>query len=352
MKTVSPPSSKTRASRSIRFAASLVCVAAITGSALGAVSEAPISRSGLAKALVSAFDNLFGGPHAGYRAVHARGVLLDGTFTPSAEAASLTRAVHVSGGAVPVLARFSNFAGVPDIADNDGDAASPRGMSIKFLLPGGGSTDIVAHSFNGFPASTPEDFLAFLQAAGSGDKEGFAAFVAGHPAAKRFVEAPKPSPESYATETFYGVNAFLFSNADGVERYGKYVIVPEEGARHLSSDEAAARDPNYLHADLEQRLPATPFRFRLMVQLQGEGDSTIDGAFPWPADRPMVELGVVEISAIASDNEARQRDMLFTPLSLVGGIAPSEDPMLSARTRAYRVSYNRRAQGGAVAASQ
>jgi catalase len=38
---------------------------------------------------------------------------------------------------VPVVVRFSDFAGVPSIPDTD-PRASPRGMAIKFKLPDGG----------------------------------------------------------------------------------------------------------------------------------------------------------------------------------------------------------------------
>ena len=38
-----------------------------------------------------------GGRYDGHRAAHAKGVVLTGTFTPTAEAAQLTRAAHFAG---------------------------------------------------------------------------------------------------------------------------------------------------------------------------------------------------------------------------------------------------------------
>ncbi len=319
--------------------AGLPLLGLVTAAAAGGAEPRPAA---VARQIVGQFDSLFGGPHEGARAVHAKGILLEGRFVPAAGARSLTRAVHVQGPDVPVLVRFSDFAGIPTVPDN-ADGAVPKGMAIKFMLPDGGSTDIVAHSYDGFPAATPEEFLAFLRALSSGEAA-FARHVASHPAARRFVEAPKPEPASFATESFYGVNAFRFTNAEGTQRFGKYVIVPEAGEAHLTADEAAAKDADYLMDDIADRLRAAPVRFALKVQLAGPGDSLVDGSLPWPKDRQTVTLGTIEISSVAADNAARQRDLLFTPLSLVGGIAPSDDPMLLARTRAYRISHDRRRQ--------
>src|SRR6266513_6464275 len=103
------------------------------------------------------------GPHPGFRPVHAKGILLSGTFTPSSAAASLTRAQHAVQGSTAVTVRFSDGTGVPLIPDNDPNA-DPRGMAIRFNLAEHVHTDIVAHSANGFPATTGQEFLEFCGA--------------------------------------------------------------------------------------------------------------------------------------------------------------------------------------------
>src|SRR5438552_12007742 len=82
--------------------------------------------------LVDALNTIFG-IHPGYRAVHAKGIVCEGTFTPASAAASLSRAAHFQRDSVPVTVRFSNFAGVPTIPDGDPNA-SPRGLGINFHL--------------------------------------------------------------------------------------------------------------------------------------------------------------------------------------------------------------------------
>lgn len=73
----------------------------------------------LSQDIIEGFDKVDGGVHPGFRPAHAKGILLTGVFTPSAEAASLTRAPHTRRNSTPVTVRFSNFAGIPTVPDND-----------------------------------------------------------------------------------------------------------------------------------------------------------------------------------------------------------------------------------------
>ncbi len=99
--------------------------------------------------LLEQFYTIFGS-HAGYRPAHAKGIFLTGSFSPSPEAHSLTRAPHIARESTPVTVRFSNSTGLPMIPDNDPNA-DPRGMAIRFHLGEHVHTDIVSHSTDGFP---------------------------------------------------------------------------------------------------------------------------------------------------------------------------------------------------------
>src|SRR5271169_6732560 len=116
----------------------------------------------LSQSLLKQFDALFG-LHPGFRAAHAKGMMLTGTFTPSARAGSLTRAPHMLRASTPVSARFSSSTGVPVIPDNDPNA-DPRGLAIRFHLAEHSHTDIVSHSTDGFPTHTGDEFLEMLRA--------------------------------------------------------------------------------------------------------------------------------------------------------------------------------------------
>ena len=82
---------------------------------------------------------------------------------------SVSKALHFKH-EVPVTVRFSASSGMPKIADADPRAA-PRGLAIRFRLPDGSDTDLVTHSYNGFPAKNPDEFQQFFLAI-AGSKPG------------------------------------------------------------------------------------------------------------------------------------------------------------------------------------
>src|SRR6516164_3502902 len=203
--------------------------------------------------LLGVLDELSGGVHPGFRPAHAKGLMCAGTFRPSREAAELTRAPHAARPSTPVTVRDSDSTGLPTIPDNDPARSGPRGIAVRFHLAEHVHTDIVAHSANGFPVRTGEEFLRFLRAAaaaGAGRPEAIGAFLAAHPNAQRFVETPKPIPTSFAREAFFAVTAFRFTNAAGVSRHGRFRIRPEAGTEYLTNDEAARKPPNFLFDEI------------------------------------------------------------------------------------------------------
>ncbi len=121
----------------------------------------------LSQDLLQQFDTIFG-LHPGFRPAHAKGTMLTGTFTPSSDAASLTRAPHIQRESTPVTVRFSDSTGLPLVPDNDPNA-NPRGLAIRFQLGEHVHTDIVSHSTDGFPTRTGQEFLEFLRALASSD---------------------------------------------------------------------------------------------------------------------------------------------------------------------------------------
>ncbi|MEO6779761.1 MAG: catalase family peroxidase [Bradyrhizobium sp.] len=301
--------------------------------------------------LVDALNAIFGS-HAGYRPLHAKGIVCEGTFAPSGRAAWLTRAPHLQSEPSPVTVRFSDFSGVPSVPDGD-PTASPRGMAIRFHLPSRASTDLIAHSYRGFPAATPEEFLTFLRALASSGPDApkptaLEKFLATHPQAKLFAMAPKPTPASFATEAYYAVDAFRFTNRDGASRYGRYRIIPDGGAKHLDTVEAARRPASFLFDELADRLSQGPIKFYIAVQLAEEGDTIEDPSLPWPDERPQVEFGVLTVTARVADSAAVEQKLDFDPSRLVDGIELSGDPILLVRSAVYAIARRRRLAGVAA----
>ena len=304
--------------------------------------------SALSRDVMEAFDNL-NGPQPGFRPAHAKGILLAGVFSPATAASSLTRAPHLQRQSTPVWVRFSDFAGVPAIPDNDPNA-SPRGIAIRFRLGEHVHTDIIAHSVDGFPARTAEEFLEFLRAihdsttaTGTPPIE---RFLASHPSALQFVQAPKPMPASFATESFYAVNAYKFTNQSGVSRYGRYRVRPEHDAEYLAAETAASKPPNYLFDEIKDRLAKGPVTLRIEVQLAADGDVVDDSTVHWPENRPQMEFGTIRLTGALPSNEAEQRHIIFDPIPRVEGIEPSGDALLAPRADVYLVSGRRRRAAG------
>jgi len=299
----------------------------------------------LPAALVDALNKLSGGPHTGFRANHAKGVMVTGTFAPSAQAKAWSKAPHFMK-PVPVTVRFSNATGVPTLPDADGNA-SPHGMAIRFQLAGGVTTDIVSISANAFPVATPEDFLALLTAIGNSGPDTakptpVEQFLGSHPAALKFVTTPRPAPKSFGTLAFYGVNAFKFTNAKGKSSYIRYQILPVAGEHALP--EGAKPEPNYLMEELPARVAKGPVKFKLMAQIANEGDNVNDPTAVWPAANKVVELGTITLNKMVTDQVAEQKKILYNPVALPAGIEPSADPVLAMRFPAYAVSYGQRGQ--------
>jgi catalase len=244
-----------------------------------------------------------------------------------------------------VTVRHSNSTGVPTIPDNDPQRSGPRGIAVRFHLADHVHTDIVAHSTNGFPVRTGEEFLEFLRAAaafGAGQPEALGSFLAAHPNAKRFVEAPKPIPTSFAREAFFAVTSFKFTNAEGTIRHGRFRIRPEEGTEYLSAEGAAAKSGNFLFEEIDQRLAKGPVRLGVFVQLAGDEDDVTDASVTWPEDRQEVRFGTITLTARVDDNEPERRRIIFDPVPRVDGIDSSGDPLTEVRSEIYLLSGRRR----------
>ncbi|HMH14459.1 MAG TPA: catalase family peroxidase [Edaphobacter sp.] len=299
----------------------------------------------LSEEILKAFEAIFG-PHPGFRPVHAKGALVMGTFTPSSEAASLTRAPHANRESTPVTVRFSDSAGIPLIPDNDPNA-NPRGFGLRFHLAERVHTDIVAHSTNGFPAKNGEEFLGLLRGIATSDPANLAgsaleAFLGSHPKALAYVQLPKPAPSSFGRESYFGLTALKFTNKDGVSKFGRYSILPEAGNDFLDDAAAAGKSANYLFDELTERLAKGPIKFKVVVQVAEDGDVVDDATVAWPTERKVVELGTIALTERVPNDAGEQKHIIFDPIPRVDGIEASDDPLLELRAAVYLLSGRKR----------
>jgi catalase len=322
-----------------RLAKSLMC-----GSLLLACTAALADNAPLPTQIVD-LANKVDGVHPGFRAFHAKGVVVAGTFKASPEAARLSSATLFNGSSIPVTARFSDGAGVPTVPD--GSPAMPRGIAIKYHLPGGVDTDMVTNSFKFFPVGTGEDFRDLLQAITASPPDApkptkLEQFFGSHPNAPKAIGS-LPIPDSFADEEYHGIDAFIFVSKSGQRQAVRYLVVPEKVV-HIAPEEAAKQPPNYLFDDLAKRIAQKPVVFHLKAQLAEPGDQTKDASQPWPDERKVVDLGVLTLTKVVPNSLEAEKKLLFLPTNLTAGIELSDDPLPSVRSAAYGVSFGRRSQ--------
>jgi catalase len=288
------------------------------------------------------------GRHPGHRALHAKGILLKGTFTAEPEVRTLTKAGHLQGEPVEVTVRFSNGSGDPQAPDYLPDV---RGMAVKFYLPDGTRTDVVAQTAPHFPVRTPEAFVGLLRAAAGGPRAllTLPVYLARNPrAALRFVRNQRtvgPPPVSFATLRYFAVHAFRFVSPTGAISHVRYELEPAAGVHRLDPVRAARRGRDYLFDDVRRRLADGPIEFRLQLQIASPEDPVDDPSIDWPATRPRMTAGRLELTAL---EEGRERDgdvLVFDPTRVVEGIELTNDPVLRFRAPAYGESVARRTTG-------
>ncbi len=302
----------------------------------------------LSEDILTKFEQLFGA-HPGMRPAHAKGVLLTGTFTPTDEAKKLSKAPHFAAASTAVTVRFSDSTGVPVIPDTDPNSV-PRGIGIRFHLPQIGErahTDIIAHSTDGFPTHTGAEFLEFLTAIATTGPDAphpnpVEQFVGSHPATLAFVQAPKPFPVSFATETYFGVTSAKFIGAGGEEQFFRYRIVPGAGNEYLDEAALKTKGPNYEFEEIVERVGKGPVTFLVKAQLASAGDVVDDATIHWPEERRLATLGTLTLDKTVANDAEEQRTIIYDPIPRVEGIEPSDDPLLELRAAVYLISGRRR----------
>jgi catalase len=285
-------------------------------------------------------DALRAAPYASpaHRALHARGTVVAGRFTPSGELGGITRAPHLLGGSTPAVVRFSHPSGDPDVSDA---VPSGRGMAVK-LRAAAGTHDLAAVSSPAFLVRDGASFLELLAArapdpaTGAPDPARMAAFVESHPEALPAVMAAlsAPVPRSYATLTYNGLHTFFLVDGTGDRHPFRYSWVPVGGDQVWDGPPPEGFD---LAAELAERLTGPPedAAFDLLVKLGEPGDPTGDPTAIWP-DRPTVLAGRLQIDGPADG----AGPLIFDPTTVVDGVAiPDDDEILLLRREAYGLSY-------------
>ena len=286
------------------------------------------------------------GVHPGFRRNHAKGLGVSGFFESNGNAVRVSKAVVFRPGRVPVIGRFSLSGGQPYAADS---AADVRGLGLQFSLPDGEAWRTAMVNLPLFPFRTPQAFYEQLVASkpdrrtGKPDPAAMQAFIQRHPETAQVLSVVKSQPiaSGFDNTTFYGLNAFRVTNASGTSTAVRWLLTPLQPFE-AAGDMSAAHDKNYLFDALIAKVRRQPLRWQLILIIGQPGDPTHDPTIAWPADRERVDAGTVTLDRVAAEATSPATDINFDPLVLPAGIAPSDDPVLSARSAIYARSFTRR----------
>jgi catalase len=288
------------------------------------------------------------GLHPGFRRNHAKGVCVSGVFESNGTGAKLSKAAVFAPGRVSVVGRFSLGGGNPDQADA---AGAVRGLGLQFSPAEGEVWRMAMVNLPVFVVKTPEAFYERLLASrpdpktGKPDPAQMEAFLDRHPetaAAFKIIKAQPPA-SGFADSTFHGLNAFRFINAASVSTPVRWLFRPEQPAGDATPADAAATGKNYLFDGLIAQMHGGPLQWHLIVVVGQPGDPTDDATLPWPDEREQVDVGILTLDRIESDQDSPTSELNFDPLVLPAGIAASDDPLLSPRSAIYSQSFTRRA---------
>lgn len=279
------------------------------------------------------------GAHPHHRALHSKGSWLEGTFTATPEARNLSRAAHLHGQPVPVLARLSNGGGNPKLPDYAPDV---RGLAVSFTLPDGSKTDMVAQNAPKFFNPDSDNFLNFIKAnTGKSSALKMPAFLLANPHAILSLPANAAALKplaSYAQSRYFGVHAFRWVDPMGTSRAIRWTWIPQAGEKRIGGGDARSRGRHYLQEEIAERAGNDGVRFDLEVTIAAPGDPTDDPSKHWPASRDTIIAGTLELTKVVPDPETGGHIVVFDPTRMTDGIELSDDRMLAYRARAYSAS--------------
>jgi catalase len=287
------------------------------------------------------------GLHPGFRRAHAKGICIEGVFQGNGDGKALSKAQAFEAGDVPAIGRFSTGGGQPYAPDG---RLIFRSLAVSLTQPNGEQWRLAMDDVPIFLVATPQAFRDFQLAAapdpstGKPDPAGTADFLAHHPETQAFMQWLREAPlsSSFANSTYYSINAFRFTNAADETRHVRWSLVPEAPFAELDKETLGARPADFLFEDVVTRLQQGPLRWHMIVSVAAPNDPVDDATRAWPGDRPQVDVGTLIVQRATTEETGACRNITFDPLILPQGIAPSDDPLLPARSAAYFTSLRRR----------
>lgn len=293
------------------------------------------------------------------RPLHIKGWGASGSFRCMHSMKAYTSAAFLqeTGTTVSVRVRFSQAsgnAGTPDTMRNI------RGFATKFYTKDG-NFDIVG---NNIPVFFLRDAIRFPEVVAAlspspitnlAEPERLWNFIARTPEAVNMVTwlySDVGLVRSYRKMRGFGINTFVWKNAEGKRKYVKYHWLPMAGEEYLTREEAEAlmADPDALGRDLYTAIAkGEPVEYELNVQLMDPEDAgklsydPLDDTKVWDEKKyPLMPVGRMKLDKNPEHYANQVEKLAFSPANLVKGIELSDDKMLQGRSFLYWDSQRRR----------
>lgn len=287
------------------------------------------------------------------RRMHAKGSGAYGTFTVTHDITRYTRAKLFSavGKKTELFVRFSTVAGERGAADAERDI---RGAAIKFYSEEG-NWDLVGNNTPVFFLRDPLKFPDLNHAVKRDPHTNLRSarnnwdFWTSLPEALHQVTitmSDRGIPASYRHMHMFGSHTFSFVNAKNERHWVKFHLRTQQGIKNLTDAEAAeliGRDRESHQRDLFGAIERREFpRWTMFVQVMPEHEAAqcpynpFDLTKVWyHRDRPLVEVGVLELNRNPANYHAEVEQAAFNPANVVPGIGFSPDKMLQGRLFSY-----------------
>jgi catalase len=292
------------------------------------------------------------------RVVHARGTGAHGYFEAYGKigdepATKYTRAkvLTEAGKRTPLFVRFSTVIGSKDSPET---ARDPRGFAVKFYTVDG-NWDLVGNNLRIFfirdAIKFPDMIHAFKPDPVTNRQEPwrFYDFVSQSPESLHmvtWVKSPWGIPATYREMEGSSVNTYKLVNDQGVAHLVKFSWVPRQGARNLTSPQAAeiqAKEVGHATKDLYEAIERGDYpEWEFCAQIMSDDDhpeldfDPLDDTKRWPEDKfPLLPVGRMVLDRNPDNFFAETEQSAFGTGVLVDGIDFSDDKMLQGRTLSY-----------------
>ncbi|TWD40946.1 catalase [Vibrio crassostreae] len=281
------------------------------------------------------FEKLFGVTE-GKRRNHTKGFCFEGEFSPLHSSVKELSNSPIFTDTSKVYGRVSHKGGKANPADN---VPGHYGLAFNITASNNSIHMMSMNTEHFFPTSTVEDFMAFLEAQANGP-EATKAFVKSHSEIqeyKNYHSAMGNKLRPYEGASYNSINTFYLVNTQGKRTPVRWSFIP-------SGEHGIVKTPqrDFFLDNMQTNIKNGGVSWDMVLTIANESDDILNPHIMWGKDNQSMTVARLSVNKVTTENEGTCANMNFDPLVISQGFAPSEDPMLAARSSIYAVGLGRR----------